>query len=293
MKKGMLSLLAAFVGLLVVAYLVMLKPGERSVLPGAGRALVEIDSAAVEKIELRSPSSTIVLEKKGGEWFLQEPMAFKADGANVANLLQQVRAMTVKSIVSQQPEKHGMFQVDSTGTFVTLYEKGTKRASIVIGKMGPSFSDLYARLATSNEVALISGASSFVFSRPVKDWRDRTIFSAPKESITEVRFQYGDTTFTLQLRDSVWMIGADSTQSWSVESFLSSLSHVQADEFIDTPPTTIPKPTATLTIGATQLRFYFHKESGKYVVQSSANPQWYEIFSWRADQLLKRKKDFL
>jgi hypothetical protein len=292
MKKNTLILAGAFLALLILAFLVMEKPGERSVAVDAGRKLMTIDSAAVDKVELRSPSTTLVLEKKGTEWFLQQPVVYRADQTTVAQFIQQLKDMSVKSVVSSQPDKHAMFQVDSTGTVVTVHERGAERASIFVGKMGGGVTDLYARLAGSDEVVLASGASSHHFTRPLKDWRDKTVLTTPKDLINEVRFQYGDTTFALQLRDSVWMIGRDSTQEWSVESFLSSLSNLQADDFVDTPPSPLPAIVGTITVGDAQVRFHRHHDSGRYFVQTSASPQWFEVYSWRGDQVLKRKKDF-
>jgi hypothetical protein len=132
-----------------------------------------------------------------------------------------------------------------------------------------------------------------VFNRPVKEWRDRTILTVHRENIKEVHYQYGDTTFVLALRDSVWMIEKDSTQSEIVSNLLSTLSNVQADDFVDTLDTKPSKPTAQISYSGTQLTFFYVKQGDKYLVQCSASPQWFELQSWRASQILKHKKDIV
>lgn len=293
MKKSTYILLALLVVLAGVAYLVTMKPGERSVSVETGNYLVQIDSLAVDKIEVQTPTSKVVLEKKGVEWFVQEPLVYKADQTNIANAIHQAKSLVVKNIISSNPEKHNLFQVDSLGTMVTVYEKGTQKASFILGKTGPTFSDSYARLASSNDVALVGGGFSYSFIRPLKEWRDRTIFSLPKENIKAVEFQFGDTTFTLAFQDSAWTVGKDSADASTVDGLLSSLSKFEADEFIDPIPSPLPKMTAQITVGDAQIRFHEMKEPAKFFVQSSASPQWFEVQPWRANQVLKRMIELL
>jgi hypothetical protein len=293
MKKNTVILVILFIVLLGAAYLVTMKPGEQSVTAEEGESVVDIDSAAVDKIEIRAPLSSVVLVKRGADWYVQEPISYKANQTNVANAIQQAKNMKLKNVVSSNADKHGLFEVDSTGTMVTIFENGAQKASVVVGKSGPAFSDNYARLASSNDVLLVSGGQSFVFNKALKEWRDRTIFAAPKETITSVAFQYGDTSFTLAFKDSAWIIDNDAADDATVQSFLTSLSKVEADEFIDTLLTPQPKLSAQITVGETQVRFHEAPDKLKYYVQSSAAPQWYELQNWRVNQLLKRKKDFV
>jgi hypothetical protein len=277
--------------LVVVAYLVMQKPGERSSAGESGEYLVSVDSLSVDKIEIKSSASSVVLEKKGVEWFVTAPVSYRADQSVVATLIHDSKVLEVKNIVSNKPEKYAVFQVDSTGTQVRVFEKGTEKSSFIIGKSGGSYSEMYARRMNSNDVALVSGTSSYVFTRPLKEWRDRTILNAPREGIKEVKYQFGDTTFVLAYRDSAWTIGKDSTQDYVVSNLLSSLSNVQADDFVDTLTTHPPKPTAQISYAGTQLTFFYVKEGDKYLVQSSGLPQRFEMQSWHANQVLKRKKE--
>jgi hypothetical protein len=75
-------------------------------------------------------------------------------------------------------------------------------------------------------------------------------------------------------------------------SFLTSLADFQTDEFVDSMITVMPKLSAVIEAGGTQLRFY-KRTDGKYYVQSSATPQWFAVHDWKANNLLKRKRDFV
>jgi hypothetical protein len=293
MTRNTYILLGVLVALVAAAYLVMQKPGERSSSGGGGESLVAFDSLSIDQIEIKSPTGRVALQKKGVEWFVVTPVSYKADQANVASFIHSAKSLRVDNIVSDKPEKHSVFQVDSTGTIVRILQNGNEKASFVLGKPGSSFTEVYARRSASNEVALVSGASSYEFNRPLRDWRDRIIFAAPKESIREVRYQYGDTTFVLALKDSAWAIGNEKVQDGIANTLLSSLSHLEADDFVDTLSLRPSKPSAQITLSGTQVTFFLVKGNDKYLVQCSASPQWFEMQTWRANQILMRKKDIL
>ena len=294
MKKNTLILIGLFVVLLIVAFLVLQKPGEQSVSSASAGFLFTIDSLSVDKIDIKTPTSSVVLEKHGAEWFVSQPINYKADQSNVEQLIHQIKILEVKSTISDKPEKHGVFQVDSaSGTQVTVYEKGIEKAAFILGKMAASYTESYARKVTSNEVMLVEGAYSHIFTRSVKEWRNKNIFTTPRENIKEIAYQYGDTTFMLYLKDSVWIVGKDKAKQSVIDGLLSTLSNVQADDFIDSALTPAPKIMATISYSGIQLRFSFSKAVNKYYIQSSASPQWFIQEQWRANQILKRKKEII
>jgi hypothetical protein len=291
MTRNTVVLAGLLVVLVVIALLVMQKPGERSTSGDAGTPLATIDSLAVDKIAISSPSGAVLLQKRGVEWYLQEPISYRADQPAVASFLHENKSMEVRNIVSDKKEKYPVFQVDSAGTHVTLFEHGAEKVSFVVGKPAASYGELYVRRSGSNDVVIVTGASPSLFSRPLKEWRDKSIFTATRDNIKEVRYQYGDTTFVLALRDSTWMIGKDSVQEAAVGNLLSSLTNVQADDFVDTVVQRPPKLTAQVSYAGAQLNFFFVKQGEKYLVQRSTSPQWFEMMSWRANDILKRKQD--
>lgn len=293
MNRNTFSLLGLLAALVAIAYFVMQKPGEKSSTGESGEYLISVDSLAVDKIEIKSAASDIVLEKKGVEWYVDRPVSYRADQGNVAQLIHEMKLLEVKNTVSNKPEKHSVFQVDSTGTRVTIYQKGAEKASFIIGKMGGSYVESYGRRTSSNDVLLIAGGSPMTFNKAVKEWRDRTIAAPARETIKDVRYQYGDTVFVLAFKDSAWTVGKDSTQDWIVSNLISSLSNVQADDFIDSPNARPTKPSAQITYAGTQITFFYVKEGDKYLVQCSSTPQWFEMQSWHANQILKRKNDII
>ncbi len=291
--KRRLGFLLGLIGALAVAvYLVMQRPGESSVEASVGRNLVTYDSSLVDKMEIRAKPGNVVLEKQAGKWMVVEPGRYKADEAAVMSAVAKGASLTVTSLVSSNPAKQPVFQVDSSATLVKVFEKGTERAAFRVGKPGSSFTDTYVRVEGSNDVYLANEVLTYVFGKPVKDWRDKTIFKMAKDDIKDVRFHYRDTTFTIAQQDSNWLVDGLPASKNNISTFTTALSNFVADEFIDSTISALPPPACTIEVSGTQLRFHAI-DANKYLVQSSESPQWFEVQAWRVSQVLKRKKDFI
>ena len=64
MKKNIYMLLGVLAVLIGVAYVLMNRPGESDISIGSSQFLVDVDSIAVDKIEITSPTNTVVRWKK-------------------------------------------------------------------------------------------------------------------------------------------------------------------------------------------------------------------------------------
>lgn len=291
MKKSLIILLGIVGALLLVAILVLQKPGELSTSE-TGKQLFEIDSAAVQKIRLHTLTADIVIEKQGAEWQLVQPLSYKADQSAVGRLLHQVKNITAKAVVSEKPEKHALFRVDSAGIRITLWDQSKEVADFILGKGAQTYTQAYLRKATEDAVYIVEGLVEYQVRRDVKEWRDKTIATALRENIRSLTYQFGDTTFTVAFEDSTWVIGKEKVQESLVQSVLSGLTNFQADDFVDTLQT-FPKPVAVLSYTGIQIQFAFDKQTQKYLVRTSQSPQIFSVAEWRVKQVLKRKKEFL
>src|SRR5512140_1462264 len=293
MKPTTLILVGALVVLAFITYFVLRQPGEISSTESSGAMLVSYDSAAVDKIEISAAGNSTTLEKQGNGWMLASPLRYRADQNVVTAAVGKGKNIELKNVVSSNPEKQRVFQVDSTGTLVQMYAGGNLVAAFRVGKPSATYTETYVRKEGSNDVYLADGMFTYQFVHPAKDWRDKSIFKTDPDLIRSVTYKYGDTTFTLANKDSLWRVGSDSVKDQaSARSVINSLANLQADDFVDSVLASAPKQVALIEVEGTQIRFCQGKAAGTYLVQTSQSPQWYEVQGWRASQVLKRKKDF-
>ncbi len=293
MTKNTWILIGVLAALIIIAYLVLQRPGESSAPESSGKMLVDFDSASVDRFEVRSPGGLTVVEREGGVWMITSPVHYRADDAVVASTLSSGRRMEIRELVSSNPQKRGVFQVDSAGTMVRIFEHGTAKAAFWIGKPSPSYTETYVRREGSDDVYLAAGMFSSTFSRRPNEWRDKTILRADQDAITGVTLRFGDTTVALERQDSVWKVGGDIAKTEVVKGFIGALANLQADDFVDTAVTEMPPLTVQIEVGGTLVRLYRMKEGDRFYVQCSTTPQIFQVYGWRATQIIKRKADFL
>lgn len=290
MNRSTVMLIALLLILGAIALFVLPSGEERESSDKTPVISFTVDSASIAKIEILRTSSTVTIENIGGRWMMTSPARYQVDASAVKQLLGGFSRLKIGSLISSNPEKQHLFQVDSSGTSVVLTERSGKAASIVIGKMGPSFSEVYLRLPDSKDVYLASGIDTWTITREVKDWRDRTILSIPAEGVKSLTYASGSRQYEFRRDKETWKSGEKSIGTDIINPPLTTLANLKADDFVDSTANVRSNPM-TLTVqgieNASLTLFPILPDSSKYYVLSSASPQWFVINKSTAQQLLR------
>ncbi len=143
--------------------------------------------------------------REGAEWLVtgdKDSLAYPADTSGVFSAIRALRSATKKELVSSNPEKRGLFQVDTTGTAVKVMAADSSvLADFVIGKSGRDYATNYVRPSGGDAVYLVGDRMKSQFDRSYRVVRDVFVFRTPKEDITKIRISRGDTVISLQLKD--------------------------------------------------------------------------------------------
>ncbi|HLB01474.1 MAG TPA: DUF4340 domain-containing protein, partial [Bacteroidota bacterium] len=236
------------------------------------------------------PGKTLTIEKVGGVWTITSEGNLRADPAAVNQVIGGLSRFKPGSLVSDNPAKQGLFQVDSSGSIVTLTDREGNKCSIIIGKMGPSFSEVYFRIPGTTVVYLGSGITTWSLNKEVRDWRDKTIFAAPAEAVTGVKIVSAGKSREYTRDSTGWTSGRETVPTETINPILNTLAGIRADDFIDS-TVEFSEPPATVEVsgaaGAT-LNFYrLRSDTDKYAVVSSASPQVYIVGRHVASGLFK------
>lgn len=290
MNRSTLILIILLIVLGAVVYLFL--PSEEEQMSSYTKPTLSfaVDSAAVIRVDIDRPQDSITIENVGGHWTITSPAEYAADPTAVSQLIGSFANFTVGSLISDNPAKQGLFQVDSTGTLVTLTERSGDAHSIVIGKMGPSFSEVYFRLPDRSDVYLGGGITSWSLNKDVKGWRDRTIYALPTESITGVTMSVGSQSRSFTRDSTGWKSGREQVPNETINPVLATLSRLRADDFIDSPVEYTGAPARVTVTGAADATLDLHRlasDTSKYAVESSGSPQKFIVSSYTASQLLK------
>jgi LysM repeat protein len=290
MNKSTAMLLTLLLVLGAIVLLVLPSEEERMTSDSRPPVSFSVDSASVTGISIERPGKTLSVEKVGGVWTMTSDGDRRADPAAVGQVIGGLSRFRTGSLISDNPAKQGLFQVDSTGSLVTLTDREGNSTSIIIGKMGPSFSEVYFRMPGSSEVYLGTGITTWTLNRDPSEWRDRTVFASPAEALTRVKIVSAGRSQEFEKDSSGWMSGGQKVSTETMNPILTTLAGIRADDFIDS---TVDFGTAPSTVeisgpASAKLNFYRLKsDTNKYAVVSSASPQTFIVGKHVASELFK------
>lgn len=295
MNRSTLILVGLLIVLGVVAYFMMPSGKERETSYKTEGMNFSIDSASIIKIDFQSPGKSVTLENVGGTWMLTSPVRYAANTTNVTQLTGEIAKFKVGSLVSSNPDKQSLFQVDSTGSKLTVNDRSGKTISLVIGKMGPSYTEVYCRVPNSNDVYLGEGISSWTLTQEVREWRDKTIYKTIADSIKQIDVLYRKKNISLIREGSRWNIGKDTLAGSAMTSALNTLANLQAEDFVDTLQKQEIQAIIVRVSSMDQPVFDFFPQmpdSSRYIVHSSQSPQLFVVSKFTLQQLLNSIEKF-
>jgi hypothetical protein len=242
-NKVLILVLVVLVGVFIASRLFR-SPGLESTIR---KDLVSLDSATITEIRI-SPANQqdqlIKLMKSGKTWTVeQKSKKYNVDINALKDILQTLCSIKPERMVSRKKEKWQTFQVGETGTYVSMYEDGDLKTSMVVGKSGFNQSNnslnggngyTYVRLSDEDEVYSVPGFLSSSVNRSLTDLRDKSFLKVPKDLIQGVSFKYpSDSGYVLQKRDTLWQIQGASADRSKVESYLSQFANKRLTKFAD------------------------------------------------------------
>ena len=271
----------------------------------AGLLFPFFNKESVAKIEIIAPFglTTTTLVKQNDRWLVESMDNYPADQMAVGELLDKVAEMKTIQRASSNPEKQAVFQVDSSGVEAKLIDTGGNLlAHLFAGKTTPEIFNSYVRAADSNDVYIVKGYLKATFDKGYRSWRDRTIFSFPKEDVTHLTIRSAEEEIELQTDAAgVWQMlkpivsAADGTE---VEAITEMMSSLETDDFaepkdlseygLDAPKVSI---TALLKDGSARTLLIGVEESGSHYVKSEDKAQIFELTKANLDKLLKKSAD--
>ncbi|MGA1796839.1 MAG: DUF4340 domain-containing protein [bacterium] len=174
------------------------KAKEPALFPG-------FDAEKAVAIRINGERGMLTLSKVDGRWIAVEQDNLPADNDQVKQALQTIAEIDRDNVVSRNPDKQGIFEVDPNSGFEVLVqgEGDTPLAHFYIGKNGPDFMSTYVRKAGSDEVILYSGFHlKSRFDKPADTWLDRFVLLVQEPDVDRIEFSTPDGSYSIvQVRD--------------------------------------------------------------------------------------------
>ena len=144
------------------------------------------EAADVTALELKRPDETVTLKRDGDAWRLTTPIAARGNKGTVDEALTTFVTAKIDREIEAKPASLADFGLEKPAAQVALTLKDGKQVGIDLGAKSPTGVWVYAREQGKPAVFVLSDSVLREATRPVVDFRDRTILSFERRDITGV-----------------------------------------------------------------------------------------------------------
>ena len=200
-----------------------------------------------------------VLEKTDNRWRLVEPLAGAVDVTEVVALASSLATLEMQRVVAEPEEAQDLtaFGLAEPRIEVGVTTTTGTDARLLIGEQTPTGGDLYATIAGSNRVFLISGYLDGTFNRTTFDLRDKTILDITRDQVNSLEITGADSAIRLRQEDNRWSLvspieaKADAGVTGGLVGRLSTgqMAAIETERTDELEPYGLDTPRLTVTVG--------------------------------------------
>ena len=304
MKRSTLVAFGVLV-LLIAIYFVMQQTEKSALSVKEVGNFLAVDSGMVNKIGIQRFGTVVEFQKVGEDWNVGDRgKLYPTEKGTVQQLADLAHTMSVGEIISSNPDKQMLFQVDTiTGNRVTFYHDANELASVIIGKMGADNQSTYVRKPGSSDVYAALGNFVRFLNRPASGYRDKVLLTVDTTQIATISFKSKDIDYHIGRQDSLWRIvpakgEAANANPQKMSNLLRQLAQIRWNSSPppgDTARPNFMQPTVAVDVsmldGSTKsLRFVEQgaSENKSYYVQSPTGDETFIVYEYVITNLVKK-----
>jgi uncharacterized protein YueI len=303
MKPKQILYLAIATVILLVVYVV----SERGNIPTAEtRYLVEIDTAKVTEMSYYFDGSTVTLDRRGSEWWINNPLEYRANPQFVNAALQKLTLFRIESEITSKKERWAEFDLNQDkAVHATIIHDG-KTADFYLGKVAEGYKHTYARLEGDDTVYLIKDTYSTSLIKTADLWRDKRILAIEQWELLGIETNDYKITRTGE-QEAAWLLNntdgtVDTTLYSKTKNIQGSVSRLKTSDFPkeeDYANINWSKPSNVLKVTLSsgvfeEISFYKDLENEKrYYVRMKDNDTTFRIYEGAFNQIFKTVEEIM
>ncbi|MBI3194089.1 MAG: DUF4340 domain-containing protein [Ignavibacteriae bacterium] len=281
MKRSSYLLLFLVVIILIVAYFYIKPTESQESTYEKPDITLTFDIAKISKIEIEKNKEYIRFEKIKDRWKIIDPINTYADDEAIYGLLEGLAKFNLLGLISSNPQKQEMYEVDAKGTSVTVTSDGNQTTTLIIGKLGQTSGQAYVRPASSGSVYLAKGLVPSLVGKSLSDWRQRTVVRVEPRMMKMLTVRAGGERAVFKRDDKKWTSGGATVSAKRMKPAVQQLSYLRAEGFIDTVVFLSGSPALHIELMADELMrmdFYNHPNfKNQYLLKSSTDQKLYVV----------------
>ncbi len=287
-KKNNRVLLIVFAVLLIAVgtnELIKSSKGERTFR----KDIIEYQANDISKITIfpkNSGNRTVEVYLDDTIWKLKfDGKQFAADQEMIKGIADELATMVPERLVANKKELWKDYDItDSLGVTVIIHGQKNEKTEITLGRFSYNQAtrkpSTYVRVNNEKEVYAVEGYLSMTFNREINSLRDKNIFRANQNDLTQITFTYpADSSYTLTKQDNKWLMNGIAVDSTRMAGYLTTVCYLTATDFRDDfIPASVTAETYKITLSGNNLKPVEIKaflDAKGIVINSSENPTSY------------------
>ena len=199
-----------------------------------------VEPKDVEGVTIVRRNDTIRLKRTADGWDMLEPIKVRADRGAVDDMVTSLVTARMDREIDPNPAKPADFGLDPPAADVRLDVKGAAPLVLRVGAKNPTGVWVYAREGAKPAVITLSEGISRDTSRPVADFRDRSVIAFDRKNVTGLNLDVAGDQIGLSTDEpGKWRIVKPSSYRADadvVTEFLDKLEAATTLEFVDDAP---------------------------------------------------------
>jgi len=162
------------------------------------------DVEKVTKLEIKNAAKgDVVLEKQGDGWKVTKPVTAPANQQNVKSLLDNLKELKLKDSIDPGKGQYATYDLDDDkAVHVQVFKDASKALDVYFGKSGSR--GQMTRVSDKDGVYVASGYSSYLYTRDVKDWRDRDVLKFEDANVVNTTITNDNGAFSFSKNGENW-----------------------------------------------------------------------------------------
>ncbi|MFW6438085.1 MAG: DUF4340 domain-containing protein [Armatimonadota bacterium] len=205
-----------------------------------GLDLYGIDAEQVTSVRIeRADEEDLVLEKRGDDWYIVEPLSGLADSEEVMRVVREVaelRPRTSREGVDLTDEHYGLTDADLVAT---IAYNGGKSAQLKIGAEAPSGTERYATASGSDRLYIVGASTRTTLWKNPDELREKDVADIAADEVRKVTVDHGD-EHVVAVRsggeeEPTWRLTAPLdtvADEWNVKQLINKIADLRAEGFL-------------------------------------------------------------
>ena len=232
------ALLLVLLGGFYYVYEVRLGPGREEAAARKGRVF-NAETKDVTELEVKREGETVRLKREGEQWEMLEPVKARGSRPAVDETLATVLTAKIDREIDPDPKSPADFGLDKPAAELTLTLKDGKKLGLTLGAKNPTGVWVYARERGKPAVFVLGESVVRDATRPVADFRDKTILAFDVKDVSGFEVTLPDATLAAERADGTWRLTRPAplaADGDTIGEFLDKLAAQKVREFVTDGP---------------------------------------------------------